>query len=415
MNEISLMREAFKRIQDNNERANYEDGLLGRINPSGPPTFVPRGMPRHKYVTIRTSSGGQTVVTARDDVGVPESAGLPVRLRKSLVVPNSGVITYVIDRILRDESLATVPPPTGGGVPIHTHDDRYFRESEHVAVSAGADDAGKPIKLNADGEVDASMIDTAGNVAAAVDAATEQTTPGATDKLAAVVSGVLHWISFENVEGEPGPQGETGATGEIGPQGPPGDAADIATEIAGAATDDTIADASIWGYVTSGNLVKTAWSNIKAVLKAYFDTLYMVPSGDYTLTGKIGLRKGLGTQVAKSIPHNTATPAFTVVLGGGSPFAFVLDIYIDVGGVAQLATVNYRVAIAFTTSDIVKITEVRFSITSVALSASINTSTRTVTFSITQINGAAQTNVATVNVVPVGTNANANITVAVVP
>ena len=37
-------------------------------------------------------------------------------------------------------------------------DDRYFREDEHLDSSAGAGDAGKPIKLDAGGHVDATMI-----------------------------------------------------------------------------------------------------------------------------------------------------------------------------------------------------------------------------------------------------------------
>lgn len=42
------------------------------------------------------------------------------------------------------------------------HDDtrgdaRYFREGEHLDVSAGSSDAGKPIKLDADGRLDATM------------------------------------------------------------------------------------------------------------------------------------------------------------------------------------------------------------------------------------------------------------------
>ena len=39
-------------------------------------------------------------------------------------------------------------------------DNRYFTESEHINSSAGAGDAGKPIKLNASGKVDSSMLDT---------------------------------------------------------------------------------------------------------------------------------------------------------------------------------------------------------------------------------------------------------------
>jgi hypothetical protein len=44
----------------------------------------------------------------------------------------------------------------------HYHDNFYFRESEHIVTSAGAADAGKPIKLDAGGKLDESLIDVAG-------------------------------------------------------------------------------------------------------------------------------------------------------------------------------------------------------------------------------------------------------------
>lgn len=40
-------------------------------------------------------------------------------------------------------------------------DDRYFSQTQHVDTSAGAADAGKPIKLDAGGHVDASMVNDA--------------------------------------------------------------------------------------------------------------------------------------------------------------------------------------------------------------------------------------------------------------
>lgn len=43
----------------------------------------------------------------------------------------------------------------------HIHDARYFTETEHIDSSAGAGDAGKPIKLDAAGHVDATMINDA--------------------------------------------------------------------------------------------------------------------------------------------------------------------------------------------------------------------------------------------------------------
>lgn len=41
----------------------------------------------------------------------------------------------------------------------HIHDARYFRENEHIASSAGAADAGKPVKTDVDGYLSASLID----------------------------------------------------------------------------------------------------------------------------------------------------------------------------------------------------------------------------------------------------------------
>ena len=40
----------------------------------------------------------------------------------------------------------------------HIHDGRYYRENEYVSSSSGASDAGKPVVLDGDGNVDASMI-----------------------------------------------------------------------------------------------------------------------------------------------------------------------------------------------------------------------------------------------------------------
>lgn len=262
------LRKALKRVQIILDNERYTDGLLGRPRPGSDPEFVPRGLARHKYVRINNSNGSQSVVRARDDIGVPESYGLPVRLRIIDGVNNSGVATYAIERVLRDESLATVDPPAPGGVPAHTHDDRYYRENEHINVSVGAADAGKPIVLDAGGKLDASLIDSedvADIVGAMVTGNTETdiavTYQDADNTLDFVFSPTL-----------------------------------VADRISAASTDDTIQDADLWGYVTGGVLVKTAWSNIKSVFKTYYDSVAA------TLTNKTLDSTNISALTAKNPP-----------------------------------------------------------------------------------------------------------------
>ena len=67
-------------------------------------------------------------------------------------LPNVQIIPQIKD---------TVTPPDHGTLPglnDADHDAVYFQESEFLASSAGAGDSGKPIKLDANGHVDASMI-----------------------------------------------------------------------------------------------------------------------------------------------------------------------------------------------------------------------------------------------------------------
>lgn len=71
--------------------------------------------------------------------------------------------------------------------------------------------------------------------------------------------------------------GDTGATGSQGIQGDPGadgDAADMAAETSAASTDDSIADADLFGRVTGGVWVKTTWGNIKTTLTTFLDAIY---------------------------------------------------------------------------------------------------------------------------------------------
>lgn len=164
------LRNALKRVNRKLANEEWVYGLVGKITASDPVYDVP-GRADFIYVRLRNSNGAQTTIPARNDPGVPHSAGLPVRMYYEGT-------TLVIDSVNRRPDLATVAPPPASGVPLHIHDDRYFREDEHINVSAGAADAGKPIVLDAGGQVDASMIDlTSVDIGAVVHAATAETTP----------------------------------------------------------------------------------------------------------------------------------------------------------------------------------------------------------------------------------------------
>lgn len=128
--------------------------LLGRV--SGSPQFVVTGKADWLYVRIKLSNGASTTAVARNDAGVPHILNLKVLLEREDYL--GGQFVYVITGISRRSDAAYSHPSSPSGIPPHTHDDRYFKETEHIATSAGAGDAGKPIKLSGTGKIDLSMI-----------------------------------------------------------------------------------------------------------------------------------------------------------------------------------------------------------------------------------------------------------------
>jgi len=99
-----------------------------------------------------------------------DDAGTDVVNTDALSFSTSGAVTDHGDLIgLADDDHAQYHNDTRGDVRYYTKtlldggqlDDRYFTEAEHLAASAGAEDAGKPIKLDAAGQVDATMINSA--------------------------------------------------------------------------------------------------------------------------------------------------------------------------------------------------------------------------------------------------------------
>lgn len=84
-----------------------------------------------------------------------------VTINGAAITSSSGAISFDDENISTSGTISGVNV-TSGADPGHTHDARYFAETEHLNVSAGAVDAGKPIKLNASGVVDSTMISAGG-------------------------------------------------------------------------------------------------------------------------------------------------------------------------------------------------------------------------------------------------------------
>lgn len=219
-NPLTRARQAFQRAVVSAGVQAREHATVGWRTGATTMVFVVPGRPGHLYITK-----GGAIYAALNRANVPHQAFLPVMV----VLENN---TYVI--IARDNSnpgtLLNVPDNEYGVFPhpldSHTdvtlttpaagnvlaHDGTAWVNEAPVATSAGAGDAGKLVRLDAGGQIDDTML------------------PAGLDP--------------------------------------------VEDQILAASTDDTIADADVWGYVTGTALVKTAWSNIKSVLNTYFATVF---------------------------------------------------------------------------------------------------------------------------------------------
>ena len=112
----------------------------------------------------------------------------------------------------------------------------------------------------------------------------------------------------EGPQGIQGPQGIEGPQGPVGPAGADGTDADIAADTHTATSKGTPVDADELPLVDSAAsniLKKLTWANLKATLKSYFDTLYLLAGADITLqlgdaagTNKVLVKDSTGATVA---------------------------------------------------------------------------------------------------------------------
>lgn len=179
-----------------------------------------------------------------------------------------------------------------------------------VVTSAGAADAGKLLRLDAGGQVDATMVNDA-------DIDLDNVTEGTTNKFYTATEKT----KLAGIE----------ALADVT------DAANVAAAITGASTDDSIADADVWGYLTGGVLVKTAWSNIKAVLKTYFDTLYQAVNTAVLLTGNqtVAGIKTFSTRIDAPILRANSVSGLRLEDNAGN-----LGVFIEDGGQVGIGTTS---------------------------------------------------------------------------
>lgn len=126
-NPLQRAKDNFRKAVTRTEIQSYEYATLGKRVAEDAMTFAVPGRSHHVYVT---KSDG-TVTIALNEASVPLNAFLPVKIR----LENN---TYVIKgQYVGAESALGNLPPDPSGVPPHTHDDRYYTETELNTSGAG--------------------------------------------------------------------------------------------------------------------------------------------------------------------------------------------------------------------------------------------------------------------------------------
>ena len=164
--------DALKGAWEKIERGQWLYGNLGKKNGDGSYTFIVPGRPTFVYVTLRTSSGAQTTVPARNDAGIPHEPKLSIKMKLEYGV-------YVIYGKTGREDLVISPPspPTG----VHSHASTHQHSGSDEIATATPTPNQIP-KAEADGKLADSWIDGVAIVTTVADAAPLQATLEDTNK-----------------------------------------------------------------------------------------------------------------------------------------------------------------------------------------------------------------------------------------
>jgi hypothetical protein len=177
------MKRLWDRAQARARERNTYYGTLGKHNPDTSITYAVAGRVDQLWVTL----SDKTPVQARNEAGVAQVEDLPVKLiiehgqhvivgratSGTLAVPTETPPSGVLPHPIEDHSDVVLTAAAAGDVFVY--DGSNWINETPIDVSAGAADAGRLIRLDATGMVDASMIDD-------VDINLDNVTEGTTNK-----------------------------------------------------------------------------------------------------------------------------------------------------------------------------------------------------------------------------------------
>lgn len=247
-----LLGRAVNKLRDDS----LEQGTLGVHRPDSTVDMQVTGRAGWLHVTLN----GQTPVKAFNAANVPQTTDLQVDMRVidgrrvivgasrfdnlavPVPVPPSGVWAHPIS----EHSDADITAAASGDV--LAHDGTNWVDETPVTTSAGAGDAGKLVRLDAGGQIDATMVNDA-------DINLDNVTEGTTNKFFTATDETKLGTIEDNADVT--------------------DAANVGSSIHGATAKTTPVDADTMPLIDSAAsnvLKKVTWANIKATLVATFLT-----------------------------------------------------------------------------------------------------------------------------------------------